>query len=215
VLAAFGVRGDDGQHSPFALALFDALRGEADLLVRAKDGPPTGDGVITATELYAYLRDRVETADGGRRQTPGLWALRKHHKGEYVFLVPGRDPDLPPAPPLNVASNPYRGLEPFEEQHKDLFFGRTTLVDVLRLIVGSQPLTVVLGASGTGKTSLVRAGLIPRLRGDDETHWEILGPVRPGTVPGQALIGLALDPPGQIAAWAAANPERKMLLVVD
>src|SRR6266542_5499134 len=61
VLAGFGARGDDGQHSPFALALFEALRGEADLLVRAKDGPPTGDGVITATELYTYLRDRIET----------------------------------------------------------------------------------------------------------------------------------------------------------
>ncbi len=215
VLAGFGARGDDGQHSPFALALFEALRGEADLLVRAKDGPPTGDGVITATELYTYLRDRIETGSGGQRQTPGLWALHKHHKGEFVFLVPGRDLDLPLAPPLNAANNPYRGLEPFEEQHKDLFFGRATLVDVLRLIVAVQPLTVVLGASGTGKSSLVRAGLIPRLRGDGETHWEILGPVRPGTAPPQALIDLALEPPGQIAAWAEANPERKMLLVVD
>ena len=54
-------------HSPFALALFDGLSGEADLV--PQDG---GDGVITASELYAYLRDRVEdeTTEHEKRQTP-------------------------------------------------------------------------------------------------------------------------------------------------
>jgi hypothetical protein len=51
-------------HSPFAAALLRALEGEADLLPR-----PRGDGVITATELYLYLRDQVEAGaelDGHR-----------------------------------------------------------------------------------------------------------------------------------------------------
>ena len=74
-------------HSPFALALFEALAGEADFRTGRE-----GDGVITATEVYAYVRDRVEpeTLDAGqsRRQTPGFFPLRKHDKGEFVFLHP-------------------------------------------------------------------------------------------------------------------------------
>src|SRR4029079_1133937 len=42
-------------HSPFALALFEALAGGADFKTERE-----GDGVITATEIYAYVRDRVE-----------------------------------------------------------------------------------------------------------------------------------------------------------
>ena len=57
-------------HSPFALALFDALAGEADFRTGRE-----GDGVITATEVYAYVRDRVEpetlAAGQNKRQTPG------------------------------------------------------------------------------------------------------------------------------------------------
>ena len=81
-------------HSPFALALFDALAGEADIRTGRE-----GDGVITATEVYAYVRDRVEpaTIDAGqsKRQTPGFFPLRKHDKGEFVFLHPNHRLNLP------------------------------------------------------------------------------------------------------------------------
>src|SRR5437773_1287425 len=75
MLARFGDRADDGEHSPFARALLSGLRGEADLVIPTRDGPPIGDGVITAIELYSYLRDRVETGALAQhqRQTPGLW----------------------------------------------------------------------------------------------------------------------------------------------
>ena len=64
--------------------------------------------MITATELYLYLRECVEVgaeADG-HCQTPGLWPLKKHDKGEYIHLVPGHALNLPPAPELDEANNP-------------------------------------------------------------------------------------------------------------
>jgi hypothetical protein len=89
-----GQRGRDPDrsgHAPFAAALLRALQGEVDLVHRSKNGRPGGDGVITATELYLYLRECVESgAEGsGHRQTPGLWPLKKHDKGEFIHLVPG------------------------------------------------------------------------------------------------------------------------------
>jgi hypothetical protein len=113
-----------------------------------------------------YLRDTVEpaTEEHRRKQTPGIWPLKKHDKGEYIFLTPGHVLNLPPAPDLNESQNPYRGLQSYEEENSHLFFGRQALTKKLYEFVCQQPLTVVLGASGTGKSSLVKAGLIPSQR---------------------------------------------------
>lgn len=239
-----GNRGEGGGHSPFARALLDALRGAADLVPAAHGGRAGGDGVITATELYAYLRERIELesireADGTlrQRQTPGLWMLNKHRGGEYIFLVPGRPADLPPAPQLSPEDNPYRGLGVYEERHRELFFGRERAVEELSAKVAVEPLAVVLGASGTGKSSLVRAGLMPRLRGAGDPAWHVLPALRPGADPVQNLFNLLgsdadFGPPlaaqaggakgrgpasltDLVAAWRAAHPGTKLLLVVD
>ena len=172
VLSRFGDRdGSDGTHSPFARLLMDGLRGEGDL---------SRDGVTTATELYIYLN--TELAKATNAQTPGLSQLRGHDKGEFIFTVPGFDPKaLEPAPKLNKRNNPYRGLEAFDEKHADLFFGRQRIIGELMTFVEDHPLTVVLGASGSGKSSLVKAGLLPHLK--DAGHWTILEPMRPGQDP--------------------------------
>jgi WD40 repeat protein len=221
----FGNRGGD-QHSPFAQILFEALQGQADVSPAATGDLPAGDGVITATELYLYLREHVEvtTLSDRQRQTPGLWPLQKHDKGEYIFLTPGRELRLPPAPPLNYENNPYRGLQSFEEEHHDLFFGRTRLIEDLQTFVSKHQLTVVLGASGTGKSSLVKAGLLPRLHHSSAEHWHILGPIRPGTSETSPMHMLAnLLSEGQevpsfaerVGVWKQANAEAMLLLVID
>ena len=71
--------------------------------------------------------------------------------------------------------SPYRGLVPFDEAHADLFFGRS--VDVMRArarfmeaAIGQDtgrrgtPFLLIVGPSGSGKSSFLRAGLIPRMR---------------------------------------------------
>lgn len=89
-----------------------------------------------------------------------------------------------------VAPNPYRGLEPFTVDHAELFFGRDYDIEQLRERVTAQPVTVVFGPSGVGKSSLVQAGLVPRLQRDGQ--WAV-AVVRPGQDPWQRLaIGLLL-----------------------
>src|SRR5689334_9171506 len=72
--------------------------------------------------------------------------------------------------PETVTGSPYRGLAVFEEQDAGWFFGReaatiAVLDRVSRLLAGVG-LLVVSGASGAGKSSLLRAGLLPRIRAD-------------------------------------------------
>jgi hypothetical protein len=61
--------------------------------------------------------------------------------------------------------NPYRGLKAFRERHAAIFFGRGPETDELikRFAMPTTRMVAVIGASGSGKSSLVGAGLIPRL----------------------------------------------------
>ncbi|WP_327250529.1 nSTAND1 domain-containing NTPase [Streptomyces sp. NBC_01244] len=59
---------------------------------------------------------------------------------------------------------PYRGLARFEPEDETVFFGRERLTDQLTALVAEHRFGVVLGPSGSGKSSLLRAGLVPRLR---------------------------------------------------
>jgi WD40 repeat protein len=62
--------------------------------------------------------------------------------------------------------NPYPGLRPFQESDHDFFFGREQEIDDLLGRLSAGRLLAVLGVSGSGKSSLVRAGLIPLLRSE-------------------------------------------------
>jgi WD40 repeat protein len=101
---------------------------------------------------------------------------------------------------------PYRGLEPFDEGHADVFFGRED--DTRRLcerLSGSR-FVAVLGASGSGKSSIVKAGLIPALRADALLHsaeWTIRT-MTPGASP---LAGLA----AQLAHVAVGDSMQRTL----
>ena len=80
---------------------------------------------------------------------------------------------------------PYRGLEALEPEDAAVFFGRSADIvrgiDALRGLAARKPprLLVVLGASGAGKSSFLRAGLWPRLARDD-TQWLPLRAIRAG-----------------------------------
>jgi hypothetical protein len=65
--------------------------------------------------------------------------------------------------PFNSAS-PYRSLKRFNFNDKDLFFGRDQLIAELLEAIEHKNLILVSGASGSGKSSVIRAGVIPELR---------------------------------------------------
>jgi WD40 repeat protein len=72
----------------------------------------------------------------------------------------------PNRPALN-ADNPWPGLDPFDEEDRKYFHGREDEISELLRLVRREPLTVLFGRSGLGKTSLLRAGLFPLLRDED------------------------------------------------
>jgi WD40 repeat protein/serine/threonine protein kinase len=145
---------------------------------------------------------------------------------------------LPPersAPP-----NPYKGLRAFQEPDAPDFFGRTALVDRL-LARLKEPTEVarflaVVGPSGSGKSSVVKAGLLPALRRGalpTSDRWFVVD-LAPGTHPFEeveaALLRVAVNPPASLLEQLAADdrgllraikrvlpsdPDTDLLLVID
>ena len=62
------------------------------------------------------------------------------------------------------AVNPWPGLASYTEDQRHLFFGRTAETNEMVRLVQRETLTVLFGRSGLGKSSLLRAGVMPRLR---------------------------------------------------
>ena len=78
-------------------------------------------------------------------------------------IRPSRDGDASTA--LHEAVNPFKGLRSFGEADAADFFGRDRVVsDVVRRLAGGQRLVALVGASGSGKSSIVRAGVVPAIR---------------------------------------------------
>jgi WD40 repeat protein/serine/threonine protein kinase len=81
-------------------------------------------------------------------------------------------------------ANPFRGLQPFTEEHADLFFGRDAEVNAFLERLREETVLPVVGPSGAGKSSFVQAGVVPRLR--EQEPWTVLQ-LRPGRRPFRAL----------------------------
>lgn len=95
---------------------------------------------------------------------------------------------------LREAICPYRGLLAFREEDAGLFFGREVEVAELVEKVRQERLLTLIGSSGSGKSSVIQAGLIPALRrGADGRRWAVVT-LRPGDAPLHALVR-TFDPP--------------------
>jgi WD40 repeat protein/transcriptional regulator with XRE-family HTH domain len=101
------------------------------------------------TRPWLDLRSGVEVTVAARQ-------LARAIRGSHV--------SVDAAPSLEAAECPYRGLEAFDEEHADLFFGREAGVQRLLEQLKRSRFIAVIAPSGSGKSSLVRAGLLPALR---------------------------------------------------
>ncbi|MET9451119.1 nSTAND1 domain-containing NTPase [Streptomyces cinerochromogenes] len=109
-----------------------------------------GERLPSVQVTLAYVR-----ACGGDEDE---WRERWRQAAAQVAAEPGEGSAAPP---------PYRGLARYEPVHAELFFGRERLTARLLDLVRDRRFTAVFGPSGSGKSSLLRAGLIPRLRESD------------------------------------------------
>jgi formylglycine-generating enzyme required for sulfatase activity len=135
----------------------------------------------------------------------------------------GLDPRFFAWPPTNDPErSPYRGLRPLEAEDAGIFFGRNAPIlealDRLRGLREAPPprFLVVLGASGAGKSSFLRAGLLPRLARDDR-HFLALPIIRPGqaVISGEAGLLRALKGPLEAAGINAPPADLNAALQAD
>lgn len=126
-------------------------------------GPITPTDVLFDDAGHAYLADfDLRAVADPAADAAALDAFVREH------LAGAEDV---PTTPEGTAPNPYKGLRAFEEGDADDFFGRTRLIDQLVDRLSGDGLRgrllLVVGGSGTGKSSVVRAGLLPRVRCGD------------------------------------------------
>jgi DNA/RNA endonuclease G (NUC1) len=119
---------------------------------------------------------------------------------------------------------PSKGLEPFQIEDHDKFFGRNPCIAEMFDKLSDHRFLAVLGLSGSGKSSVVRAGLIPRLRQSAAPgSWLVLDPVVPGRRPLDALAqvieqvspGAEFQPDPDAFVAALDRSERRVLIVID
>ncbi|MEU5316512.1 hypothetical protein AB0G67_07270 [Streptomyces sp. NPDC021056] len=123
----------------------------------------------------AVVRAYVVACGGDPEEWARRWKEAVAEEGEARVLA-GSDDD----------PGPYPGLARFGTGDGDHFHGRGELIDGLVRLTGRARITAVVGASGSGKSSLLRAGLIPALRGSADP------------------VGMA----GTVDAWGRAAPAR-------
>jgi energy-coupling factor transporter ATP-binding protein EcfA2 len=139
------------------------------VLMPGCENPPTG-----FLQLLTWID--LSRDNSVLRQTDGLEALRGAIHRQSV-----------PSSPLRMQVCPYRGLEPFREEDAAFFCGRGDAIRDLVSQIERYSFVAVVGPSGSGKSSLVFAGLLPALRQQRETTtWDVVS-FRPGASPLRAL----------------------------
>lgn len=210
---AVGIGLDAGE----AVPVEDGYRGGA-LNLAARLCGLAGPAELLASREVVHLARKVEGVsyvDRGAVQLKGLTdavhVIRLRAEAEDVAedlafrraLGPAA-PRLVPVVPGAMVPNPYKGLRPFEEGDAPDFFGREALIVQLVERLSETRFLAVVGPSGSGKSSVVRAGLIPALRrgalpGSNE--WRI-AEMLPGAHPldelEAALLRVAVNPPSTL-----------------
>ena len=158
-----------------------------------------GGQVLLSETTTALARD--ELPEGVSLLDLGRHLLKDIHRPERIcqLVIEGLPSEFPslrsiemlPAEstriPRQVGPCPYRGLSAFQEVDAPFYFGREDFVNALEKVVRTRKLVaVIVGSSGSGKSSALFAGLLPRLRQNDGYQFAVF---RPGSQPFYSLAG--------------------------
>ncbi|MFE7439675.1 XRE family transcriptional regulator [Streptomyces chartreusis] len=219
---------DGGALSEFAAGLrqlrrkagnppYRKLAEQAHYSISTLSSAASGQRLPTLAVTLAYVR----ACKGDAREWEQRWREAAEQLGDEYSAIDLAEEGASPLP--------YAGLRSFREQDAEWFFGRERLVEELDERLERQRFVVVIGASGSGKSSLLRAGLVPQLRDTVTTVVLTPGP-RPleecavqlgalaGLTPGGLYEELRQDPEnlGRVVRQIAArSPGRGVVLVVD
>lgn len=179
--------------SDFLVACLSPDAVKSEWCVREIETARTENKLIIPIMLLDALKD-LENSEALQ------WLLKVHFvnfENRYEEAFPELLEALPGSRPIgsfdisqsDSLPNPFKGLEAFQQTDAHFFFGREDLVRKSMQRLGKTRFLAVVGASGSGKSSLVRAGVIPQLRdgklpGSD--RWPIII-FKPGHSPAEAL----------------------------
>lgn len=185
-----------GTHGLLAAALLKGLNPE--------ERP---DGWVTTHTLADFINQELKT----ETQRPLC-----HNSGSPIILTTCK-PQSVNSPDEGIC--PYKGLEYFKQEDAHFFWGRTALTDELIEQVRKNNFIALLGASGNGKSSVLRAGLLHQLnlgvKLTGSNRWQIYQPFTPGEHPIQnleAVIGRSAHEWNQLVTEAETS---RVVLVVD
>ena len=169
---------------------------------------------IFTTALLAGLRDgndRGQVTTG--RLFDSIYGALQESGQEPIALGSGRSLTLVSYQQKSTAhtapipiddTNPYQSLLAFTKETAKFFFGRDRVVQDLIGKLQNSNFVPLIGASGSGKSSVVRAGVVPRL---EDLGWRVLEPIVPGVDPIENLRSATLD--------LNELTDQKILLVID
>jgi len=164
----------------------------------------------------------VDTALGQARQAIAVRAESREWATPVLYSRSDDNRLFDLADVLPAPACPYPGMVPFRAEETRFFFGREEEIDLILRLLRHQQLLFVIGPSGSGKSSLIAAGVLPRLASGPDYppgYW-LVRSLRPGSQP-QAALEAALGsskslPAGAVDQLLVANPSaQRLLLVVD
>lgn len=165
------------EHSVFSGAIIEGL----------KENNVNTKGEISCDRLF----DSVYTQVGGKLQTPLRMGI-----GETIILVKHsltvteETPEIEPI--TDNAGNiicPYQGLNVFTAESEVFFYGRKRLTEDIKQALDQYNIIPIIGASGSGKSSVIYAGVMTWLE-KEKQGWCVLGTIKPGIEPLKELRGV-------------------------
>ena len=206
-----------GQREGYSRCFIAASRGDEKALgnVTSSYGEFTNallQGLDPANSPNGWVTSAILTEAVNRFLTIGEQHPLAYNFGTPIILTTGRKTQQ------SQDICPYKGLEYFTQKDADLFYGRTALINELVQKVDESNFVALLGASGSGKSSVLRAGLLHQLSLGQisESHtWQLYEPFIPGEHPLQSLekaIGRKAD---ELEALIAEATAKRVVITVD
>lgn len=159
--------------------LFEALSGHHPWEAESDRGIPSLRGALQAASEPPLLPDETDLPPGLGTLVSRCLAIAPEDRPTARHIADELDRLLRRAPDVGEVC-PFRGLLPFEAEQAAWFFGRDADIGAMVEQIEAYPRLALVGPSGVGKSSLVHAGLVPRLR---ERGWWIVVSMRPGPTP--------------------------------